>query len=158
MNYFSYPCPLSYLLLRFYFPSFNIPQVFPSGRVIAINRDLHVHSIQALCIHLSCSAQPRRTLTVNHYLGSGYFQQALYSALLSHVYAGYLIQGVGSCGLTRRASIGGGWGYVFQECSVGSLGDRLTMYHITVSHWGNKDALKCGSVLSLGDHYYGKCW
>ena len=60
------PC-VSFLpvLISFYsfLPVHIFPQVFPFHRVITINHDLHLRLIQTLCLHLSHSTLPRKTLT-----------------------------------------------------------------------------------------------
>ena len=50
-----------------------LPQVFLFLQLNTIN-DLHLRSIQTLCLHLSYSTPLRKTLTVNHYLRIEYFQ------------------------------------------------------------------------------------
>jgi len=56
-------------------PAHNPSQVFPFYRLITINHDPRLRLILALCLHLSGSTPLRKTLTVNHYLHSNYFEQ-----------------------------------------------------------------------------------
>ena len=53
-----------------------LPQVFPFVQLNTIN-DLHLCSIQTLCLHPSYSSPLRKTQTVDHYLRIEYFQQRM---------------------------------------------------------------------------------
>ena len=70
---FSFLFLLSRLPFLFFPSTLLLPYVFPFLQFDTIN-DLHLRSIQTLCLHLSYSTPLRETQTVNHYLHIEYFQ------------------------------------------------------------------------------------
>jgi len=80
MRMFSPPLfffPSCILSLYTFLPVHNFPPVFRFHPVVTINHDLHLRLTKALYFYLSGSALLCKTLTVNHYLHSDYFQHRL---------------------------------------------------------------------------------
>ena len=116
MRMFSRPC-LSFLPLLSL--SALLPQVFPFIKLITFGYDLHFLIIQNLCLHLSRSTPLRKTLTVNHYLRSEYFQHFF----LSLGSVAYELDTTRSSWLGEGfSSVGANIFLLLEECGSGLLG------------------------------------